>query len=116
MKRLILFLLISLSFALEVVFAQRFVSNVSKVATTAAPFLEIPVGGRATGMGASFVAVANDASAIYWNPGGISRFDRIEAIFQYTSWIADIKFGFIGVAIPVGNIGQLFYFLLNSKL
>lgn len=107
MTRLIFFLLISLSFALEVIFAQRFVSNVSKVATTAAPFLEIPVGGRATGMGASFVAVANDASAIYWNPGGISRFNRIEAIFQYTNWIADIKFGFIGVVIPVGNIGTV---------
>ncbi len=88
-------------------FSQRFVSNVSKVATTAAPFLEIPVGGRATGMGGSFVAVANDASAIYWNPGGISRFGRIEAIFQYTNWLADTKFGFIGVVIPVGEIGTI---------
>jgi len=40
--------------------------NVSKVGTTAAPFLEIEVGSRAIGMGGAFVAIANDATAIYW--------------------------------------------------
>ncbi|CUT05986.1 UPF0164 family protein, partial [Candidatus Kryptobacter tengchongensis] len=80
------------------------------VGTTSAPFLEIPVGGRATAMGGSFVAIANDASAIYWNPSGISRFNRIEAIFQFTNWLADTKFGFIGVVIPVGVFGKLNHF------
>jgi len=103
MRKIILLLLLSTT----ITFSQRFVSNVSKVATTAAPFLEIPVGGKATAMGSSFVAVANDASALYWNPGGISRLNKIEAIFQYTSWLADTKFGFIGVIIPVGGVGTV---------
>ncbi|HEY0283950.1 MAG TPA: hypothetical protein VGC23_01065, partial [Vicinamibacterales bacterium] len=30
------------------------------------------VGTRAEGMGGAFVAVADDASAIYWNPAGIA--------------------------------------------
>ena len=30
------------------------------------------VGARAAGMGGAFVAVADDASAIYWNPGGLA--------------------------------------------
>ena len=33
-----------------------------------AQFLKIGVGGRATAMGDAFVAVANDVSALYWNP------------------------------------------------
>ena len=40
-----------------------------KVATTVAPFLKIGVGARATSMGGGFVALANDGSAAYWNPG-----------------------------------------------
>ena len=45
--------------------------GVSKVGTTAAQFLKIGVGARAIGMGGAFVAVADDATAIYWNPAGI---------------------------------------------
>ena len=36
-----------------------------------ASFDRIGVGSRAIGMGTAFVAVANDASAIFWNPAGI---------------------------------------------
>src|SRR5687768_6471416 len=31
------------------------------------------VGTRAQGMAGAFVAVADDASAVYWNPGGLAR-------------------------------------------
>ncbi len=34
-------------------------------------FLRIAPGARAAGMGESFVAVADDATATYWNPGGL---------------------------------------------
>ena len=44
-------------------------TNVSKVGTTSATFLEIPVGAAAVGMGGAFVSLANDASALYWNVG-----------------------------------------------
>src|SRR4029450_4010314 len=53
------------------------------VAALAQPFEG--VGARAQGM-AAFVAVADDASAVYWNPGGLAsgahfslRLDRTEA-------------------------------------
>lgn len=32
---------------------------------------EAPVGVRAAGMGGAFTAVADDASAVFWNPGGL---------------------------------------------
>jgi hypothetical protein len=37
----------------------------------AAEFLKIPVGARAIGMGGAFSAVADDATAAYWNPAGL---------------------------------------------
>ena len=36
----------------------------------AAEFLSHGVGARALGMGGAFVAVADDATATYWNPAG----------------------------------------------
>ncbi|MCH7761897.1 hypothetical protein IIA15_10945 [candidate division TA06 bacterium] len=45
----------------------------SHAGSNAAAFLDIGVGARAMGMGGSFVAIADDATATYWNPAGIGR-------------------------------------------
>jgi hypothetical protein len=82
-------------------------SNVSNVATTAAPFLEIGVGSRAIGMGGAFVATANDASAMYWNPAGLGKLNSTELIFVHTNWLADITFDYAGVILPIQKVGTL---------
>ena len=84
----------------------QFVSNVSKVGITAATFLEIEVGARAIGMGGAFVAVANDATAIFWNPAGIARLPRGEAILIHTNWLVETNFDFSGIVIPAGYMGS----------
>ena len=43
-----------------------------KVGTYSAQFLKIGVSARAAGMGSAYTAVANDATAIYWNPAGMA--------------------------------------------
>lgn len=83
------------------------VSNVSKVGTTAASFLGIEVGTRALGMGGAFVAVANDATAIYWNPAGISRISRSEATLIHTNWLVGTNFDFAGIVLPIGHMGSI---------
>src|SRR5207344_3315917 len=40
-------------------------------ATTRAYFESSPAGARAMGLGNAFVCVADDASAVYWNPAGL---------------------------------------------
>src|SRR5258706_952660 len=80
--------------------AQEFVKNVSKTGTTAASYLEIPVGAGAIGMGGAFVSVANDASALYWNPSGIASMQQSHFVAVHTNWIADTKFEFGRFVLP----------------
>ncbi len=44
----------------------------------AGDFMMIGSGVRALGMGGAFAALANDGSAMYWNPGGLSQITKSE--------------------------------------
>ncbi|MDD8019311.1 MAG: PorV/PorQ family protein, partial [Bacteroidota bacterium] len=57
---------------------------------------KIGVGARATAMGETFVAVANDASALFWNPAGITQFAEDQVIVSHTDWLVDIRHQFLG--------------------
>jgi hypothetical protein len=79
----------------------------SKVGTSGAQFLKIGVGGRATAMGGVYTGVADDVSAIYWNPGGLGGLKSKEVIYTYNKWFQDITHQFVGGAVPtsVGVFG-----------
>lgn len=79
----------------------------SKVGTSGAQFLKIGVGGRATAMGGVYTGVADDVSAIYWNPGGLGGLKSTEVIYTYNKWFQDITHQFVGGAVPtsVGVFG-----------
>ncbi len=86
-----------------VVFSQ---GGVTKTGTTAAKFLSIGIGPRANAMGAAYSAVANDASAMYWNPAGIAYVNKYQGIFTYTKMFADINLNYFGVVIPAEGVGN----------
>ena len=67
-----------------------------RAGTAGLEFLKIGVGARAGAMGESFVAIANDASALYWNPAGISQFTDNQAIISHTAWLVDLQHEFLG--------------------
>lgn len=75
----------------------------SKVGTSVAQFLKIGVGARAVGMGESFAAVANDISALYWNPAGMTNLNSISVGVSHSQWFADIYHNYAGVAIPLSE-------------
>ncbi len=87
----------------------------SKVGTTAANFLTIPVGARASGMGGAFVAVANDASAAFWNPGGLSRLQKNSLEITHANWLVGTDLNWLGFTMRMGeyalgvSINQLDY-------
>lgn len=59
-------------------------------------FLKLGVGARGVAMGESFVAVANDVSALFWNPAGLVQFSEDQAIAAHTEYVVDIKHDFFG--------------------
>lgn len=92
--------------ALSLMVAASYAQNVTKTGTTAAKFLSIGVGPRANAMGGAFSAIANDASAIYWNPAGIASSDQLQALFSYTGLYAGISLDYFGVIVPSGDAGN----------
>ncbi len=50
-------------------------------------FLKIPQGAKAVALGSAFSAVADDPSAIYWNPSGITQIQSREIYSSFTYWL-----------------------------
>src|ERR1700686_528672 len=72
------------------------------------------VGERAQGMGGAFVAVADDASAIYWNPAGLANIYAFDAQMSLshlghlagTAGVTDSTHtSLLGVAVPAIGVG-----------
>jgi len=54
-------------------------------------------------MGGAFTAIANDATALYWNPAGISQCQRAEVTFNHINWFLDVYHEFVGAVVPTGR-------------
>ena len=76
-------------------------AQTAAAAWNAGNFLRFGVGARPLGMGGAFVAIADDATAIYWNPACLTRGSTMEFFVSYAE-----RFGVgihdqnIGVALP----------------
>jgi len=75
------------------------------------PFLMIYPGARATAMGGAFSAIADDATASYYNPAALANFEYIEFTLIHTPWLRglapDMYYEYTGFVYPlkVGTIG-----------
>jgi long-subunit fatty acid transport protein len=74
-----------------------------RVGISALQFLKIGVGARATALGESFVAISNDASALFWNPAGLVNTDGNQVFFSHTSYVADITHNFVGASYRLSS-------------
>src|SRR5690349_20396274 len=83
----------------------QFTFGDQRVGTSSGTFLGIGVGARAVGLGGSFVAVANDPSAIYWNPAGLASLQRQEVMLSHVDWPAEIDYEHITYVVPVHRLG-----------
>jgi uncharacterized protein UPF0164 len=81
-----------------------------KVGTFDGQFLKIGVGARAAALGGAFVAVADDATALYWNAAGIARIDptKSELSLNHMNYVADLSFDQIGYVFHIKRIPGAF--------
>lgn len=73
----------------------------AKVGTYSMQFLKIGPSARAIGMGGAFTALANDATATYWNPAGMVDITNTAVMLEHTVWPADIKLDFASVVFAM---------------
>lgn len=71
--------------------------------------LLISPGARASGMGEAFVAVSDDATATYWNTGGLAFQKDWEFTFMHANWlpqlVSDMSIEFFAIRKDVESLG-----------
>ncbi|MBI4056002.1 MAG: PorV/PorQ family protein [Elusimicrobia bacterium] len=94
-----------LIFLLFILRASSFELRASSPGTSSADFLNIGIGARQAGMGEAAVGLADDVSALYWNPAGLGSLAQQELGFMHTQWLDGITYEYLAYAHPVKSLG-----------
>ncbi|MDD3627038.1 MAG: PorV/PorQ family protein [bacterium] len=70
---------------------------------TSAQFLKIPIGPRAEAMGGAFTGLADDGSALFWNPAGTAQVNKAQMVGGYVGYVAKIKYEYFAASFPIGE-------------
>jgi hypothetical protein len=76
-------------------------SDFNNVGNRSGEFLTIPIGSRAVALGSAFTALADDITAIYWNPAGLAFMTENQSFFTYIDYPLDVSLTFAGAGVPV---------------
>jgi hypothetical protein len=66
---------------------------------------ELSRGARPAALGGAYLALADDAEAILWNPAGITALRDIQVSASHLSYVQDINDEFIAFAQPIYGMG-----------
>jgi hypothetical protein len=95
-------LLVALAFALV---APGGVIAQEKVGTTGVNFLKISPSSRGVALADAFLPIANDASTLWYNPGGLINVKQAELIISHVEFPADINYEYLGYVYPLPSLG-----------
>jgi hypothetical protein len=79
-----------------------------RTGTSSGTVLKIPVGARASAMAGVFIAIADDASDMSWNVGGLTNITRPEVLVTRIDWPADITYDYVSLVYPVVSMNSAF--------
>jgi len=91
-----------------------FGAGFAKVGTFGGQELKIGVSARATGMGSAFTGVADDATSVFWNPGGLVNVTGNAVSVNHVTWAADTKLSTAIVAFNPRTIPGTFALSVRS--
>jgi hypothetical protein len=75
-----------------------------RVGTAAATFLKIDVGADASAMSGAYVAMAKDASTLYWNPAAAAQVENNSLTLSHIEWPVDIQYEYLGYIHHFGDV------------
>jgi hypothetical protein len=97
-------------------------TGVLAVGESTVPCLIIPPGARANGMGESFVSIADDATAAWWNAGGMAFLTKNHLSFMHSQLVPDLAtdvyyeyFGYSRSFSGLGTLGFSFIYLTYGE-
>jgi len=70
-------------------------------------YLQYGAGARSLAMGGAYVALADDASAPYWNPAGIAQIEEHQFLSMYAPFFEGTSYSFISYVYPLRGWGNL---------
>ncbi len=76
--------------------------------STSAEFLLLGAGARGTALGGAYTAIANDASALYYNPAGVALMTRPGLLIGTYDYVADTRYSWGGIAFPFDGGSKTF--------
>lgn len=86
-------------------------SGFAQVGVTSVPFLQIEPDSRAAGMGNTGVAIADNASAIFWNPAGLGFQRGNQVSITHSEWLpqfnADLFYDYLVGKYYLENVGTI---------
>ena len=70
-------------------------------------YLQYGAGARSLAMGGAYVALADEASAPYWNPAGLTQINEYQFLSMYAPFFEETTYGFVSYVHPLGRLGTL---------
>ncbi len=82
-------------------------AGVERVGTTSAAFLKLGSGARPAALGEAYVAVADDASGIAYNPAGMAQSLAGELQATHTEWFRGLRYENLNAILSLGDGGMV---------
>jgi hypothetical protein len=98
-------IIFSFIFILFLINTAAYGQEIKKIGTSSAVFLRIPVGAKGISMGSAFTSLADDGSAMFWNPGNVSSQTETILFFHHSPWLPGLNYNYFGFSMPIGSIG-----------
>lgn len=106
---------IKLVLILSIILSGINAQTVSKVGTTAANFLKIPVDAIGTARGEAVVVGFNDPATVFYNPSTIALLKQTTAHFSYVNWYQGISLNYAAMNFPVAFGGILGFNVISMS-
>jgi hypothetical protein len=81
--------------------------NTASIGTTGGEFLQLAPSARATAMGEAYAAVADEASALYWNPAALTRIESRSLTLMHAPYLASSFFDYAAYGQNLGQYGAV---------
>lgn len=79
----------------------------SQAVTVGMPFLKLGVGARPAAMGDAFCAVADDANAMFWNPGGLGMMNQFDVSLMFMNLFRAVTYTSGATVFPIARGGKV---------